>query len=847
MTIPIDPLLATQWHLRNQQAGLLDLNVFGAWDALEGPTYNGAGVRALVIDDGFDYDHDDLSSNYLQSLDYDYDYEVSDAFGEDWDSHGTAVAGIIGAAANGLGAVGVAYGASLVGYRVYTYISDEWLVDIRDSIYDGALNAQADVANISQGIANDEYSEFGFGYNAARFDEIESSIGTAVSQGRGGLGMTIVKSAGNSRGDLYDVNADDWTNDTRQVVVGAVDQDGYVSYYSSYGSSLLVSAFGTPGEVVTTDRRGNAGYESGSYTSGFNGTSAAAPMVSGVVSLIYDAAPDLGWRDVQSILAASARHVGTDIGGGSGGAEFFTWGWNAAQTWNGGGQHYSNDYGYGLVDAWAAVRLAESWRLTGAAANTNANQTQTRLDVLNSVVTLPDGDVQGRSFSGIATGNVIVERATVEISFEADYVGDLEVYLVSPNGTQSQLLSNVDSDELYDGTWTFETQAFRGERNAGTWTARVVDSISGDAISVSDVVIRTFGANNTFDRYVFTNEYSDYDGVAGHRTAISDGNGGVDTVNAAAVSSRSNIRLDGSTGLIDGVAVSFSNMENAIGGDIGDTLVGNAEVNRLFGMRGWDTISAGAGADFAYGAWGNDLLNGGSGADTVAGGDGDDRVIDDDLLNSDAHSGSAGVDTIDYSRVTFAAGTVTLNLTTGLATTTASSARDTIAAFENARGSQGGETIRGTSGVNLLEGNGGDDRLIGEGGADVLTGGLGRDQLYGGAGFDRFVFTARTESPVGAACDVLIGYSSGVAFDNAGSTAGDLIDLTGIDANETASGNQGFLFSTAQTAGTLRCVEASGVTRVFGYVNSTAGADFQIDIQDGGVLASAYRGADFLL
>jgi hypothetical protein len=46
------------------------------------------------------------------------------------------------------------------------------------------VNTQGDVANISQGIANDEDSEFGIGYAAARFDEIETSIGTAVAQGR---------------------------------------------------------------------------------------------------------------------------------------------------------------------------------------------------------------------------------------------------------------------------------------------------------------------------------------------------------------------------------------------------------------------------------------------------------------------------------------------------------------------------------------------------------------------------------------------------------------------------------------------------------------------------------------
>ena len=57
----------------------------------------------------------------------------------------------------------------------------------------------------------------------------------------------------------------------------------------------------------------------------------------------------------------SARHVGSAVGGGIAGAERYAWGWNGADTWNGGGQHFSNDYGYGLVDALAAVRLAETW------------------------------------------------------------------------------------------------------------------------------------------------------------------------------------------------------------------------------------------------------------------------------------------------------------------------------------------------------------------------------------------------------------------------------------------------------------------------------------------------------
>ncbi len=99
------------------------------------------------------------------------------------------------------------------------------------------------------------------------------------------------------------------------------------------GAPVLVSAFGTPtpppnGEVLTTDRTGTAGFNTntsasgGDYT-GFNGTSAAAPMVTGIVALMLDANENLGWRDVQTILAYSARHVGSAIGGSVAGAERF--------------------------------------------------------------------------------------------------------------------------------------------------------------------------------------------------------------------------------------------------------------------------------------------------------------------------------------------------------------------------------------------------------------------------------------------------------------------------------------------------------------------------------------------
>jgi subtilisin-like proprotein convertase family protein len=829
MALPTDPLLASQWHLRNATPGLLDLNVFAVWDPTEGQAYTGAGTRTVVIDDGFDYDHVDIAPNYDTFLDFDFEFNTLDPFGSDFDAHGTAVAGIIGAAANGVGAVGVAHGTSLVGYRTAGIISDAWLQDIRDAIHHAAMSAQGDVANISQGIANDTGSAFGVGYAAVRFDEIETSIGTAVGSGRGGLGMTIVKSAGNSRAANFDVNADDWTNDTRQVVVGAVDQNGFVSSYSSYGAALLVSGFGTPGEVLTTDRTGNAGYVAGDYVGGFNGTSAAAPMVAGVVALMYEADTGLGWRDVQSILAASARQVGSDVGAGPAGFERFAWGWNGATTWNGGGLHFSNDYGYGLVDARAAVRLAETWRLTGTPAATSGNEFQNVMDVLNATVVVPDGDLGGLVFSGVAGFDDVVERVTVEMSFSTTWTGDLEVYLTSPEGTTSQLIADTGGSNDFNGTWTFESQAFRGEGAAGAWSVRVIDDAFGDVLTVSDIVIRTFGAFTTDDRYVFTDAYSDYAGIGGHATTINDTNGGIDTVNAGAVTTGSTIRLDGAFGAIDGVAVRFFGVENAIGGDGNDLLHGDGGANQLFGMRGADTIFGAAGDDFIRGGTGNDVITPGAGVDDTDAGAGNDVVFDDDFVNFDVHRGGTGTDRIDYSRVAFASGIVTINLSSGL-TSVAGGNTEQILGFENATGSMGGETIIGTSGANTLRGMDG---------ADVLRGGRGADTLIGGRGPDTFDFNSAADSRPGAR-DVIRAGDGAIAFEGVGVAGGDLIDLADLYAGTLIFGGTG--------VGRVSVVNSGSNSLVRANLDAAAGFEFELLIADGaGIVAADYRAMDFIL
>lgn len=613
--LPTDLGLMLQWYLYDDTG----INVFPVWN-----DYDGTGVTVAVFDQGIDPHHPDLNGNLLVPLGSNArDLSSGGAPVGPGDNHGTAVAGTIAAERNGEGIVGVAYGAKLV--SIYDPLNLSSMPRAIPNAY--AYASSFDVLNDSWGFANG----FSTGSTWAFYDDFDgptfAASGVALEElarsGRDGLGTVVVQSAGNSWELGDDTNLHNFQNSEFIVTVAATDYFGDVTQYSSPGASVLVAAPGGGSsddlaDIFTTDRSAALGYDVGDYYT-ISGTSFSAPIVSGVVALMLDANPGLGYRDVQEILAYSARRVAV---------AHHDWTYNGASNWNGGGLHFdglSHDLGFGLVDAHAAVRLAETW---GSGNGTYSNRVQASA-YSSPRLPIPDNSLQGAFDTLVINQSLEVERVEVTLNVSHPWVGDLSVLLMSPHGTTSFLVWRPEQGVLssYGSSrdninFTFTTVLAWGEDSVGSWGLAVFDNDTLLTGTLDSWTLNLIGKPASVDdTYVYTDEFAEscVDEVA--RATLID-TAGIDTLNASACTE--DLRLDlsaSSSSRIDGRDLRIATgtvIEHAIGGDGNDSLIGNGAANYLRGMRGNDSLN---------GAAGRDVLNGGAGSDNLTGGSDIDIAI----------------------------------------------------------------------------------------------------------------------------------------------------------------------------------------------------------------------------
>lgn len=323
-SVPNDPRFVQQWNYFEDAGGI---RLPEAWDITTGHP----DVTVAVVDTGI-VAHADLSGQIIQGFDFISDPVIAnDGDGRDSDPsdpgdwitvtesngpgplegcpvakstwHGTHVAGIIGAVTNNdLGVAGINWTVKLQPVRALGKCGGGFLSDIVDgmrwaagiSVPDVPDNpTPAQIINLSLG-APEACSLF--------FQEAVSDIVR--------LGKLVVVAAGNEGQDVSNVAP---ANCVGTVPVAATTRSGGKAYYSNFGGSVQISAPGgeqlfsdDPNGILSTVNSGQTTPEEDSYRF-YQGTSMAAPHVSGVAALMLSANPNLGSAEILRQLKATAR------------------------------------------------------------------------------------------------------------------------------------------------------------------------------------------------------------------------------------------------------------------------------------------------------------------------------------------------------------------------------------------------------------------------------------------------------------------------------------------------------------------------------------------------------------
>ncbi len=471
-----DALSTDQWYLNKDT----DVNHSVTINLLPSE-FKGRGITISIVDDGIDINHPDLKAN-IGVKNHSY-LSFEDGFSA-FAKHGTSVGGIIAAEeGNAIGIKGIAPKARLIAFNALRLASTSNLAD--------ALIREIDLVDIS----NNSWGDVnGWGEPLRLKSLIAEALQRGISEGRNGKGINYVFSAGNGTDDrdnkppIDNVNYSGLVNNRFTMPIGAVDPFGKKAFYSESGATLLVCAPSKTNYdglgIVTTDVSGTDGYnpdikeyisdyEDINYTRQFGGTSATAPMVSGVIALMLEANPALSYRDVKYILALTAQKNDENDDG---------WSSNGAQL------HVNHKYGFGVIDAHKSILLSQQWKNLGK---------ELSIDV-NVSVNQPIPDNNGIQLESVLEINESLTIEFVDIFFNApnhERIGDLEIRVVSPFGTESILAETHQQrfDLFRYRNWRFGSIRFLGENSKGIWKIIVYDKQTGQKGNLKNWGLKIYG------------------------------------------------------------------------------------------------------------------------------------------------------------------------------------------------------------------------------------------------------------------------------------------------------------------------------------------------------------------
>lgn len=240
--------------------------------------YTGKGVKIAVIDSGADMDHPDLNLAGGVTM-----VEGQDSY-EDYNGHGTNVAGIISAKRNGSGVVGIAPDAEVYAVKA---MDDKGYIALSDVVegIDWAIENDMDIVNMSIAIPF-KSQILGESMKKAHDEGLVLVAGAGNSGTPSGTGDTVEYPAG------YD----------EVIAVSAIDQSKERAIFSSTGNQVEFTAPGT--DVIST-------YLNGKYAIS-SGTSQATPHVTGLIALLMEKYPHYSNEEIRAELMKLAEDLGDE-------------------------------------------------------------------------------------------------------------------------------------------------------------------------------------------------------------------------------------------------------------------------------------------------------------------------------------------------------------------------------------------------------------------------------------------------------------------------------------------------------------------------------------------------------
>ncbi|KAI9560352.1 hypothetical protein GHT06_014369 [Daphnia sinensis] len=457
-----DELWDHQWYMHDTRtkAALprLDLNVLPVYDM----GYTGRGVTVLVLDDGIEGSHTDIRNNYNAKISYDMnddDPDPTPRYGKGAvNSHGTRCAGEIAMVANNKKCgVGVAFNVSIGGVRMLDgAVSDR--VEASSLLY--ALE-MVDIYSASWGPSDDGKTVEGPGRL------VRQALLRGVTEGRNGKGAIYIWAAGNGGRVQDNCNCDGYVSSIYTLSIGSVSEQGDFPWYGEQCASTMAVTYSsgayTDQKIATIDLNDTC-------TMDHTGTSAAAPLASGIIALALEANPNLTWRDVQHLVAWTSEYKPLE--------DNIEWQENAA------GMRFNSRFGFGMMNAAKYVQAAINWTSVPAKSICTTPSESNVFIVIHqqftcSVYDRQWGTVTFKSNGCAGTLNEVnfLEHVEVIVNIEYPVRGQLEIDLISPSGTRTQVLKPRSKDQSKLGfvNWPFMSVHTWGENPKGQWKLIATD------------------------------------------------------------------------------------------------------------------------------------------------------------------------------------------------------------------------------------------------------------------------------------------------------------------------------------------------------------------------------------